>query len=287
MFIRNWNTLYRAADGSGAAAAPAPAATPAATAAPAGTPSATPAPAPAATPAPGPSGDNPYYKPEGIPEHMLGKSDKETIDNLVKAVAGFRKDLSKKGVPDKADAYELKLDDELKGKILRPGADGKDPLLEKFKTICHKSDIPNAVFQDLVVEFSKAALENGGGAGGEEAALDFDYKNLGGMEKAKPQIDGAEVWLQGLVQSKKISENTAKELKLMTAYGEGLNALLELRGLSGEAPIPKALEGGRDGEITKAMLDSRVADEKYWLHKDPAFIEETTKMFEKFYAKAG
>lgn len=261
-----------------ATAAPVATSAPAATAAPASTP------APAATPAPSPSGDNPFYKPEGIPEHMLGKSDKETIDNLVNAVAGFRRDLSKKGVPDKADAYELKLPDELKDKIIKPGADGKDPLLEKFKAICHKGNVPNAVFQDLVVEFSKAALENAGAAGGEEAQLDFEYKNLGGLEQAKPQIDGVEVWLNGLTQNKKISEATAKELKLMTTYGEGLNALLELRGLSGEAPIPKAMEGGKEGEITKAMLDSRVADEKYWLHKDPAFIEETTKMFNKFYS---
>jgi len=227
------------------------------------------------------------YKPEGIAEHFIGKSDQETIDKLNEAVLGFRKDLSKKGVPEKADGYELKIPDELKGKILREGEDGKDPMLEKVKPIFHKHNIPASAFQDIVMEVYQAVAENAGAAAANtgEGAADFEYKSFGGKEKVQASLDGADVWINGLVQSDKISEEAAKELKLMTSYGEGLKALLELRGMTGEAAIPSNFGGTTPEKITKEMLDSRVADKKYWLEKDPEFIRKTTEMFTEFYNK--
>ena len=276
----------------GTSPAPAPAAPPA----PAPAPGTSPAPAPAAPPAPAP-GPSPspaaageVYKPEGLPDHLLGKDDKETIDKLKNAVDGFRKDLSKKGVPENQDGYTLELPDDIKNKLLKPGEDGKDPLLEKMKPILHKNNIPVQAFQELATTFYGAVAEMAGNLDKNPdgtPVADFEFKDHGGADKAKPLIDGTEIWIKGLQQSQKISEKAAKELQIMTGYGEGLSALLELRTAMGEKTIPKDLGGGGKPEVTKDQLDSRVQDERYWLKKDPEFIRETTEMFQKFYGKAG
>lgn len=226
------------------------------------------------------------YKPEGIAEHFLGKDDKETIDKLNTAVVNFRKDLSKKGVPETVDGYTLELPDEIKTKVLKPDADGKDPLLEKMKPILHKHHIPAAAFQELAGEFYGVVAELAGAAPADgEGAADFEFKELGGAEKAKPLIEGAEVWIKGLEQSKKISEKAAAELKLMAGYGEGLAALMEIREAMGEKPIPKDL-GGRTGEktITKNDLDARFSDPKYWTDKE--FMEETIRLNKEYWDNA-
>lgn len=227
------------------------------------------------------------YKPEGIAEHFLGKDDKETIDKLNNAVLGFRKDLSKKGVPENPDGYTLELPDEIKTKVLKPGEDGKDPVLEKMKPILHKHHIPAAAFQEIAKEFYGAVAEMAGAVDKNPDGTplaDFEFKELGGVEKAKPQIEGAEVWIKGLQQSQKISEKAAKELQMLTGFSEGLSTLMELRAAMGEKPIPKDLGGGSVKTISKEALDSRVQDERYWLKKDPEFIRETTELFQKFYA---
>lgn len=227
------------------------------------------------------------YKPAGLAEHLMGANDQETIDKLNAAVLGFRKDLSKKGVPEKADGYELKLPDEIKDKVLRLGEDGKDQMVEKMKPIFHKHNISAGAFQDIVMEVYQAVAENAAAVGDSgESTADFEYKSFGGKEKVQASLDGAEVWINGLLQNEKISETSAKELKLMSSYGEGLKALLELRTMSGEAAIPADFKGNAPEKITKEILDSRVADKKYWLDKDPEFIRATTEMFEKFYGSS-
>jgi hypothetical protein len=266
---------------------PAPAPAAAATPNPAPSPGAPPNPSPAPTPSPAPAAG--LYKPEGLAEHYLGKDNNETIDKLKNAVDGFRKGLSKAGVPETADGYTLELPEEIKTKVLRPGEDGKDPLLEKLKPILHKNNIPASAFQEMATEFYGAVAEIAGGldkAPDGKPLADFDYKDHGGAEKAKPLIEGAEVWINGLAQNKKISAKAAEELKLMTVHGEGLSALIELRAAMGAAPIPKDLGGGAKPGVTKEALDARVQDERYWLKKDPEFIRETTELFQKFYGNA-
>lgn len=243
--------------------------------------------APAPSPAPA-GGEGGAYRPENMPDHMLGKDDKETIDKLLNGYIGFRKAAGEKGVPESADGYTLDaLPEEIKGKFLRPGEDGKDPLLEKLKPVLYKNNIPAQAFAELAQEFYGAVAEMAGGADKNPdgtPVADFEYKDHGGAEKAAPLVEGAEVWIKGLAQSKKISEKTAAELQMMAGYGEGLSALMELRAAMGEKPIPRKLGGDGAPEITKAMLDSRFADPRYW--SDPAFQEETVKLNNAFWNAA-
>lgn len=259
---------------------------------PAVAPAPAPAPEPAPAPAPEPSPAGDLYKPEGLADHYLGKDDRETIDKLNTAVLGFRKGLSKQGVPENPDGYTLDgLPDDIKTKVLRPGEDGKDPVLEAMKPVLHKHNIPAAAFQELATEFYGvvAGIMDGVNKNEDGTPLaDFDYKEHGGMDAAKPLIEGAEVWLNGLAASKKISPKAAAELRGLAGYGEGLSALMELRSAMGNKPIPKNLGGAGQAEITQEAIEQRWADPKSWQPGmiDDAFIEETRAMQRKLDGKA-
>jgi hypothetical protein len=261
-------------------AAPAPSPTPAPTAAPAPTPTGAPSPTPTGTPA-ADAGE--------IPAHLLGKDDKETIAKLKDAYKGARDALAQKGkdVPETADKYDLKVPDELKDKIFKPGADGKDPVFEALKPTLHKLGLSNTAASELTValyqEVAKMAAAPADGA----PVADFAFKELGGADKAKPIQEGTNAWITGLEQGKKIDAKAAAEMRLLTQYGEGLHLVNTLRTLSGEKPIPAQLQGNPQGGLTKAEIDARVADPRYWKQgvKSDDFINETTRLYGEFYAK--
>ena len=64
--------------------------------------------APAAGQAPADPGASAAYRPEGLPDHLLGKDERETIDKLFKAYGGAREAIAKFGaVPEAPDKYEF------------------------------------------------------------------------------------------------------------------------------------------------------------------------------------
>ncbi len=239
----------------------------------------------------GGEGDAPkIYRPDGLPDHFAGENDNETIDKLFKAVEGYRKKQGE-GAPKTADEYAFEEPEDFKGKLLRPGEDGKDPILEKFKPIAHKHGLSNEAFQDMALEFSKSLMELGDGDGGEDGgngdAADFEYESYGGADAAKPVVDGVTTWAQGLKTQGKLTDADIEEINLMSMHSQGLGVLSKLRELTGEKPIPKG-EGAASAnkEVTQEMLNERVADPRYRSGSkefDLAFYEETVEMFKKVY----
>lgn len=247
----------------------------------------------------GQSGEVKVYAPKGMPDHFLGKTDQETIDLLMDGYKGARDELAKKGtivkdVPKTADGYTLEIPEDMKDKVMKPGEDGKDPILELFKPIAHKHGIGQKAFQDVVLELSKVVAEkaaaNDGGEG-EEALADFEYKEYGGADKAKPLIDGVSVWAKGLKNQGKLDDADIAEIGIMSTHSQGLKTLVKLREMTGEKPIPSNFDSGASGagKVTEAMLNDRVADPRYQSDNpkfEKAFYDETTKMFQEFYNKA-
>lgn len=238
----------------------------------------------------GDGGDAPkIYRPEGLPDHLAGENDQATIDNLFKAVEGYRKKQSTKDVvPESADKYIFEVPEELKDKILRAGDDGKDQILEAFKPIAHKHGIGQAAFNEMALEFSKSVFEMQNAAAQDDAALaDFDYTEYGGADKAQPVIDGVNVWANGLKATGKLDDADLNEIKLMAAHSQGLRVLSKLREMTGEKAIPVGGEKADGGaKITQDMLNARVADPRYRSDSkdfDPAFHKETTEMYKELY----
>lgn len=157
---------FNAADaGGGAAAAPAAAAapTPAVSTPPAGA-EAAPAPSAVATPPAG-AGDPPaggeFYRPQGIAAHMVGKDQNETMDNLHKALEGYRTRDAANGVPEKAEAYG-----QFTGEIpetIKPHLDTltADPLFGRVASKALELRVPVAAYQALTQEFLSVSHEMG------------------------------------------------------------------------------------------------------------------------------
>lgn len=113
----------------------------------------------AASPPPAAAGD--IYKPEGLPDTMFGKSDKETLDNAAKALKGYRDRDAANSIPDKAEAYG-----EFAGEIpdtIKPHLDTlkADPLFGRVAEKALALRVPLPAYQGLVQEFLSVSAEMG------------------------------------------------------------------------------------------------------------------------------
>lgn len=236
------------------------------------------------------------YRPEGLADHLAGADDRETIDKLWTAYSGARESLSKgkDGVPAKPEDYKLDLPPEILDKVIRKDESGVDPVLAKMQGIFHKHGIPAAAFSEIAGDVYKAAAalnaaKEGDADGGGDFVADFAFKDMGGVEKARPAMDGVNAWIAGLKNQGKLDDAEVEELSLMSLHSQGLKTLMKLREMAGEKPIPLNLsqDGGGEGKITEADLNLRVADPRYrkgGKEYDPAFYAETEKMFRAFYS---
>lgn len=217
----------------GAAPAAAPAAPPAA-APPAGDggqpPAATPPAAgdpPPVAPAAGP------YRPDGLPETMFGKDDRETMDKMHAALKGYRERDS--SVPDKPEAYR---EMDLAGvpDAIKPHLEGlaKDPLFDAVSKVAMEEKIPVATLQKLTTALYTQAAE----AGILEPALD-------------PAAERA-----------KLLPESAKDLPK-----DKQDAAIEARLQQNEYFVKLFMKPGADG---KAQLDTKVGEHALLMLMDTA-----------------
>jgi hypothetical protein len=91
------------------------------------------------------------YRPAGLPDTIYGKDDRETMDNLAKALNGYRTRDSERGVPEKADAYNSfevdKVDAALKPHLEQLAG---DPLYKAVSDVALAEKVPVATMQKLV-----------------------------------------------------------------------------------------------------------------------------------------
>lgn len=99
------------------------------------------------------------YKPESFPEHLLGKTNQETIDKLNKAYSGARDALAKKGeIPKTPDAYIISSE----GDVAAYGDLNQANLFKNLREVALKSELTpqqyNSFVQGLVNEFKAEGL---------------------------------------------------------------------------------------------------------------------------------
>lgn len=113
-----------------------------------------------------PPGDNgapppSIYRPEGLADHFVGKTDPETIDNLKKALDGYRARDASNQVP--ADIAEYaKFTGDIP-EVIKPHLDSlaADPLFERASKVALEHGISSAAYQTMVTELFAGAAEAG------------------------------------------------------------------------------------------------------------------------------
>jgi hypothetical protein len=237
------------------------------------------------------AGGGEAYKPEGLPDHLVGKSDKETIEKLSTAYINARRDLGEgKGVvPKSADAYGYDgIPDEMKAKIFRLDENGKDPVFEAMRPHLLAAGVTVDGAPKLLLGLAEvvAKIE----AEHVDESADWNFTAQGGKEKAAPLIASGEAFITGLANDGKLDDADVQELRMSLQHGQGLATTLKLLRLAnGGQDIPAKLDGaGGDGELTEAELNKMMEDPRYWKpgHKDPAYVAQVTQGFQRLYGKA-
>lgn len=284
------NSVARAPDdgggaGSGASNAdPAAAASPAAGAPPAAQPSAaagTPSADGGTPPAAAPEGP---YRPDGLADNLYGKTDRETIDHLAKALKGYRdRDAKGGGVPEDAKGYLADIQnvpEKAKGYF---DALAGDPVFNKIGAVAKEHGIPKAAFGALVGAFLEGNVE----AGMFEPIIDTAAERMalipdGAKALPKAEQDAAIdkrmndniAWVDAMV-AQGMPKEAAEYLKVMTfdtAKGhqavEFFRARLEGGGI-------KPIGGGQGGgaQTKEALKKEMVTNPKY----QPGAIEYDAK----------
>lgn len=273
-------------DAAAAAAANPAGASPDAAAAAAAT---SPDPKPAAAPggaapagqAPADPGASAVYRPEGLPDHLLGKDERETIDKLFKAYGGAREAIAKFGaVPEAPEKYAFTPAEEVAAYL--PDV-GNDPVFKSAQAAAHKHGLGDKQFAGFVNDFMAGLvqgqmLEDPFSADKERAIVAGDVADPAERAKAADKVARETVsYLDAMAAQGKIPKETAEWAKGRTDRGHFLKLMQAMR----QGAPGVELGGSQAGGVTKADLEKRMADPRQ--KTNPAFQAETNRMFQAIY----
>lgn len=230
----------------------------------------------------------PVYRPDGLPDHLFGKSDKETIDHLFKAFGGYRtaeaQRVEKYGaIPKELAGYKANLPDDLKAYV--PELD-KDPVYLGFQKRAHDLGITDKQFDGIVQGFFRDTIEQGGveepyNAEKERDALIPPAEIPDPAERAR-EVDRRSrdaMTYVDVLTSRGLDQASADMVKGWLDTAAGIKFVEFFRTQLRETQ--PALGGGAAG-ITHADLKTRMADPKNDPRDpkyDSAFAAETTRLY--------
>lgn len=238
------------------------------------------------------------YRPQGLPDHLAGKDDKETIEKLFGAVNGFRQSQGERGtVPKDAASYQFEWNDKV-----RPytAEFDKDPVFAKTRDIFHAAGVTDKQAQQIIGPWIEALIDGN--------MLD---KPVDGVAQLLTLVPPEAVSLDDngkkAAASKRVTTNlawidTAKEQGVFPTVDDGKGgksspiadffsaalasdprahqAIEWLRG-QGEQPKPAFNGSAPAGGMSKEALNARINDPRNDPRSskfEPAFAEETDRL---------
>ncbi len=232
------------------------------------------------------------YKPDGIADHFVGQTNRETIDRLHTAYSGARAEIAR-GAPvvPQPGEYQWNWPDSLKA---TSAISADDPALIEFSSIAHEHgysqtqiDAIPKLFDKLI---EKGVIEKPFDSGKllEELAPE-NYRGTSEEKQARggERLAQAEAWIKQLdATTHGFDEGMKLELRLMTTSRDGVRVVEKLMKSFLNSSIDPVGER-QAGALTKAQLDTRVADPRNQASDpkhDPAYAEQTRKLFKDLYA---
>ena len=179
----------------------------------------------------GKSDDPKAYVPEGLDKKHVGATDKETIDNLAKAVTDQPK------APEKPEGYEVKLSEAAAATL---GDLKDDPVVPLWREVAHELNLNQDQFNggiSLLAEKMATAglLDDPVSVANELKVLEPDA----GDAKAKSAAAQARVqatfdWAEGMVTREVLTAAEAAEVQQLAVTAVGVQALEKIMKLGGE-----------------------------------------------------
>lgn len=250
-------------------------------------------PAAGGDPPKGGAADGAPYHPQGLPDHLRGTNDRETIDKVLGAFSGLRTEMSKRGTVVKdAKDYKLALS-ETASKVI--GNDlSKDRSVAVFRSVALKHGLTaeqaSGLFSDIMDENIAAGIVKTIDPMKEakailgDAAVGRNDQDL--MAEASRRWQALNDRVDGMVAGRQISEDQAAAAKQLMETANGVLFLETMFKRAGEHGLQPGGQSGAGG-ITKADLDRRINDPRANpMHPkyDPAFEAETDRLGRAFYS---
>ena len=232
----------------------------------------------------------PYY-PDNLAENLRGKSDKETIDRLAKAVAGYRQRDSKNNVPKTVDEYYDFAGTDIPDDVSAYFKDMKDdPVYQSLAKEALANGVPKTVLQKITTSAFQAAYEAGilepplDVAKEREALIPPDYQNAGKAAQNKAidaRLKANEDFINLLVKDGKMAKDVGEYSLLMLMDSAAGNKFLEAFrwfATGGQMDGPIVSGGGSD---TLSTLRAEMA-ELQKNRNDPGFAEKMQALDAKY-----
>lgn len=222
----------------------------------------------------GDGGDPPaFYRPEGLPDSMLGKDERETMDKMAKALNGYRDRDAKVKVPEDAGEYFKFADDQ--PEEIRPylAEIAQDEAMAKPMADFLKAEkIPVDIFQKIAGKFLGISAEMGlmeppvDVAAERSALLPDTAKHLPEAEQKKAidaRMNENFSYVDGLVEKGGLDKDAAEYAKAMlgdSAKGHQFFEFMQkTMGRNGGGGPAMSDLGGQDQTSARARLQAELA----------------------------
>jgi len=226
-----------------------------------------------------------FYKPEGLPEHLLGSNDKETIDRLADAYNGARKAMG--SVPNEPKDYAFEAPDALK-----PYLPADDPMLSQAYEAAHKLKISKEQFQGLIESTFLPMIDKGLIRAPFDSAKEVDALRSAlalpegeqGSVELKKQVNDMIAYTNGLSQQLQFSDGEKAELDALLDSSNGFTMVAKLKAALSQKGIQVDGQAAQ-GEDVKAWLKQMDSDPRVDPNK-PQFDPELRKKYDQAYQQA-
>lgn len=229
------------------------------------------------------------YKPEGIDAALLGQTDKDTIDNLLKVNKGFRDAQAKaEKPPEQPDAYKFEWSDRVKGY----GAIAEDDaVLGKFREIALEHDYTQKQIDAIPKIFDFMA---------EKGMIEQPFDTSGLLKGLAPEgfrgspeeieakggerLLAAENWIKQLTPENGFDDGMKTEMRLLTTTPAGVKVIEQM--MKGGVTHSVSPGGQQPQAVSKSEWEARVADPRndaFGSRFDPAYAEETRQLAKKLF----
>ncbi|MEJ0043234.1 MAG: hypothetical protein WDM81_13900 [Rhizomicrobium sp.] len=224
------------------------------------------------------------YKPDGLPDDLLGKDDKETIDKLAARAKGLRDQLAKKGgTPvEKADDYEIALPEDV-AKLIDVASEKNKPVFDAVRAAALKAGLPKETLGTFMTELT-GALNTAGllkpAADPVKISGETEFKAMvkiaGGEKEARALLKDEKSWVKNLVDGKVLSAEEGAVVAVdFMGTAKGWEVLRKLRAhFTGKELPPHQVEP--DVVANNDVIKARYADPRQ--KTDPAWRAETERM---------
>ena len=213
-----------------------------------------PAPVSTATPPPPPA---PGARPEYVPEQFWDPAtNAPRIEAMAKSWTDLRRKVSQGtgAAPENPDAYAIPKIEGLTEELIK----ADDPLWKQVRESAHKAGVSQAQLEAIISPYIQDALERAKQAPAANPEADQAARAEAiAAEKAKlgPNADlvvkDIKGWILGLKSRGSLTEGEAGAL-LQSGNADGIRALMKLRTLAGEKPIPLDSLAGADMTVEDA-----------------------------------